>query len=88
MLYREDSELKKWTTQVWLNQSERGSNKKIFQFCLDSDENILFLRAIQDHSGGTRVDLSLQDNVQIPHERIDYIYFVGSSISCSSVLLD
>ena len=33
-----------------------------------------------------RVDLSLQDTVQIPHAWIEHIYHVGSSISCSSIV--
>ena len=39
--------------KVWLNQLERGSNQKFFQYCLDPDGNILYLLAIQGHSGGT-----------------------------------
>ena len=62
IFYRADPELEKWTTQVWLNQLERGSNKNRFQCCLDSDGHIQYLRSIQGHSQGNRVDLSLQDN--------------------------
>ena len=68
---------------IWLNQSERGSNKKRFQYCLDPDEHIPRW-AIQGHSGGNSVDLSLQDNEQIPHDWMEHIHHVGSSISCSS----
>ena len=73
------SALKKWTMQT----SERGSNNKRFQDCLDADENIPHW-AIQGHSGGNSVDLSLQDNEQIPHDWMEHIHHVGSSISCSS----
>ena len=71
--------------KVWLDHLERG-NKKIVQYCLDSDGHILYLRAIQGHSEGNGVDLSLQDNVQIPYAWIDYIDHVFSLLSCNSII--
>ena len=45
-----------------------GGNKKIFQYCTDpSGQEILYLRALQGHSGRNPIDLSLQDNVLIPN---------------------
>ena len=35
--------------------------------------------ALQGHSGGVRVDPTLQSNAEIPHGWTDYIYHVGSS---------
>ena len=64
----------------------RGCNKRMFQYCLDSDGIILYLWPIQGHSGGNRVDLSLQGHVQILHDWVEYIYQVGSWISCSSII--
>ena len=80
MFCREDPELKKWTKQAWLNHLERGSNEKRFQYCLEPNGNVLYMRAIQGHSGGNKVDLSLQDNVQIPYDWTEYNDHVGSSI--------
>ena len=37
-----------------------------FHMDLDADGNFLHLRAIQGHSGGNKVGLSLQDNVGNP----------------------
>ena len=34
--YREHIEVQKWTKQVWIDYLERGSDKNIFQYCLDS----------------------------------------------------
>ena len=51
-----------------------GRNKKIFQYCTDpSGQEILYLRALQGHSGRNPIDPSLQDNVfTLHHEfRID-----------------
>ena len=44
-----------------------GGNKKRFQYCTDpSGQEILYLRALQGHSGRSLIDPSLQDNVLIP----------------------
>ena len=43
-----------------------GDNKKRFQYCADSSGTIVYLRALQGHSGRSLVDPSLQDNVVIP----------------------
>ena len=74
----EHPELKKWKVQAWLNYFQKESKKKRFQHCLDSNGNILYMRATQGHPGGNKVDLSLQDNVKIPYNLIEYIYQDGS----------
>ena len=56
-----------WTEQMWIDHLERGSGKNIFQYCLDSHGYLVNTRAIQGHSGGSKVDPSLQDNVEIPN---------------------
>ena len=45
-----------------------GGNKKIFQHCIDSSGEILYLRALQGHSGRNLIYPSLQDNVLIPDD--------------------
>ena len=54
-----------------------GGNKKIFQYCIVSPGEILYLRALQGHSGRIIIDSSLQDNVLIPDDFFKYIYHVG-----------
>ena len=39
----------------WILHTER-SVKKRFQYCLNSNCNLIYLRAIQGHSGGAMVD--------------------------------
>ena len=39
---------------------EEGGQKKIFQYCSDSSGTILYLRALQGHSGRNLIDPSLQ----------------------------
>ena len=56
-----------WSDEKWKNSMARGGgNKKQFQYCTDSSGAILYLQALQDHSGRNLVDPSLQDNVVIP----------------------
>ena len=42
-----------------------GGNKKRYQYCTDSSGTIVYLRALQDHSGRNPIDPTLQDNVII-----------------------
>ena len=63
-----------------------GGNKKRFQFCTDSSvQEILYLRALQGHSGRSPIDPTLQDNVLIPDNFFEYICHVGCAISLHSI---
>ena len=59
---------------------------KIFQYCTDSSGEILYLRALQGHSGRNLIDPSLQDNVIIPDDFLEYIYHVGCAINLHSIM--
>ena len=62
-----------------------GGNKKRFQYCTDlSGQEILYLRALQGHSGRNHIDCSFQD-VVIPDNFFDYIYQIGCAISLHSI---
>ena len=50
-----------------------GGNKKRFQYCIDPSGEILYLRALQGHSGRNLIDPSLQDNVLILNDFFEYI---------------
>ena len=52
-----------WSTRTWLSFLQRGGGIKR---TTHSPETFLCLPAIQGHSGGTHVDLTLQDNVLLP----------------------
>ena len=58
-----------WSDEMWKSRMAKGGgNKKIFQYCTDpSGQEILYLRALQGHSGRNPIDPSLQDNVLIPN---------------------
>ena len=86
MVHRENLEVEKWAKQVWLDCFGKGSNKNICQCCLDSHGYLLHMRAIQGHSGGNKVDPTLQDNVKIPYNWVDYMYHAVFSHDCSSMI--
>ena len=59
-----------WSDEKWKStMAKGGGNKKRFQYCTDpSGQEILFLRALQGHSGRNLIDPSLQDSVLIPND--------------------
>ena len=66
--------------------AEGGGNKKRFQYCTDpSRQEILYLRALQSHSGRNPIDPSLQDNVLILNDFFEYIYHIGCAINLHSI---
>ena len=63
-----------------------GRGKKRFQCCSDSSGTILYLRALQGHSGRNLIDPTLQDNVIIPDCFFKYTYHVGCAINLHSII--
>ena len=76
-----------WSDEVWKSKmAGGGGNKKRFQCCTDpSGQEILYLRALQGHSGRNPIDPSLQDNVLIPNNFFEYIYHIGCAINLHSI---
>ena len=68
-----------WSDEKWQNSmAGGGGNKKRFQYCTDpSGQEILYLRALQGHSGRNPIDPTMQDNVFIPNDFFKYIYHIG-----------
>ena len=67
--------------------AERGGNKKRYQYCTDISGTILYLRALQGHSGRNLIDPSLQDNVVIRDGFFEYISHVGCEINLYSIII-
>ena len=63
-----------------------GGQKKRLQYCSDSSGTILYLRALQGHSGRSLIDPSLQDNVIIPDGFVKYMYHVGFAINLHFII--
>ena len=49
-------------------------------------ESIIYLRALQGHSGDSIIDLAMQDHVLISPGIFLYIYHVGINFNISSIL--
>ena len=77
-----------WSDEMWKStMAKGGGNNKIFQYCPDpSGQEILYLRALQGHSGRNLIDPSLQDNVLIPIDFFEYIYHIGCAINLHSIM--
>ena len=76
-----------WSDDVWKNKmAGGGGNHKIFQYCADpSGQEILYLQALQGHSGRNPIDPTLQDNVLIPNNFFEYIHHIGCAVSSHSI---
>ena len=53
---------------------EVEETRKYFNIVLIHQQEILYLRALQGHSGHNLIDPELQDNVLIPNHFFEYIY--------------
>ena len=69
--------------KAWQEEEE---TRKDIQYCTDSSGAILYLRALQGHSGRSLIDPTLQDNVIIPSGFFQYIYHVGCAINLHSII--
>ena len=75
-----------WSDDKWKSIMARGGgHKKRFQYCTDSLGEILYLRALQGHSGRNIIDPSLQDNVLIPDDCFEYINHIGCAVNVHSI---
>ena len=63
-----------------------GGSKRRYQYCSDHLGTILYLRALQGHSGSNLIDLTLQDNVLIGTGIFPYIYQVGCTFNLHSII--
>ena len=63
-----------------------GGSKRRYQYCSDILGTIIYLRALQGHSGSNLVDLTLQDNVLIGTGIFPYIYHVGCTFNLCSII--
>ena len=73
----------------WISTLARGRGaKKRFQYCVNpnSSNQLLYLRAIQKHSGDNVVDPALQDNVLLPKRFTEYLFHVGNANELNSVI--
>ena len=76
------SQIHNWSDDRWKAcLAAGGGSKRRYQYCSDNSGTILYLRALQGHSGSNLIDLSLQDNVLIGTGIFPYIYHVGCTFN-------
>ena len=63
-----------------------GGSKRRCQYCSDNSGTILYLRALQGHSGSNLIDPTLQDNVLIGTGIFPYIYHVGCTFNIHFII--
>ena len=58
--------IQNWSDDRWIAcLAAGGGSKRRYQYCSDNLGSIIYLRALQGHSGGNLIDLTLQGNVLI-----------------------
>ena len=65
---------------------QQEEQKRKFQYCTDDSGIIVYLRALQGHSGRNLIHPSLQDNVIIPSGFFKCIYHIGCGFNLLSII--
>ena len=78
-----------WSDERWKAcLAAGGGSKRRYQCCSDISGTIVYLRALQGHSGRSLIDLSLQDNVIIQPGFFHHIYHIGCAFNLHSIIND
>ena len=77
------SQIQLWSDDRWKACLATGGSNRRYQYCSDDSGRILYLRALQGHSGSNLIDPTVQDNVLIGPGISPYIYHVGKQIQSS-----
>ena len=81
------SQIQNWSDDRWIAcLAAGGGSKRRYQYCSDYLGSIIYLRALQGHSGSNLIDPALQDNVLIGPGIFPYIYHVGSNFNLHSII--
>ena len=81
------SQIHNWSDDRWKAcLAAGGGSKRRYQYCSDNSGTIIYLRALQGHSGSNLIDPTLQDNVLIGTGIFPYIYHVGCTFNLHSII--
>ena len=76
-----------WSADRWKAcLAAGGGAKRRYQYCTDVSGIIIYLRALQGHSGRNLIDPSLQDNVIIQRGCFLHIYHIGCAFNLHSII--
>ena len=79
--------IQNWSDDRWIAcLAAGGGSKRRYQYRSDYLGSIIYLRALQGHSGSNLIDPALQDNVLIGTGIFPYIYHVGSNFNLHSII--
>ena len=78
------SQIQVWSDDRWKAcLAAEGGSKRRYNYCSDDSGTILYLRALQGHSGHNLIDPTLQDNVMIGTGIFHHIYHIGCAFQSS-----
>ena len=81
------SQIQNWSDDRWKAcLAAGGGSKRRYQYCSDHLGTIVYLRALQGHSGSSLIDPTLQDNVVIGTGIFPYIYHIGCTFNLHSTI--
>ena len=81
------SQIQHWSKDRWKACcAAGGGSKRRYQYCSDDSGKILYLRALQGHSGSNLIDPTLQDNVVIGTGIFPYVYHIGCAFNLHSII--
>ena len=81
------SQIHNWSDDRWKAcLAAGGGSKRRYQYCSDNSGRILYLRALQGHSGNNLIDPTLQDNVVIGSGIFHHIYHIGCAFNLHSII--
>ena len=81
------SQIQNWSDDRWKAcLTAGGGSKRRYQYCSDNLGSIIYLRALEGHSGSNLIDPALQDNVLIGPGIFPYIYHLGSNFNLHSIV--
>ena len=81
------SQVQHWSDDRWKAcLAAGGGSKRRYQYCSNDSGRILYLRALQGHSGNNLIDPTLQDNVMIQRGIFHHIYHIGCACNLHSII--
>ena len=81
------SKIHNWLDDQWKAcLAAGGGSKRRYQYCSDNSGTILYLRALQGHSGNNLIDPTLQNNVVVGTGIFHYIYHAGCAFNLHSLV--
>ena len=81
------SQVQHWSDDRWKScLAAGGGSKRRYQYCSDNSGRILYLRALQGHSGNNLIDPTLQDNVVIERGIVHHIEHIGCAFNLHSII--